>query len=164
MSSPEHKQKIWKMINDIKVGMLVTLDGDMPRARPMHLVQDEYDGKLWFFTRRSAEKVLEAQLDSDVCLSFSDQEEGVYVSLSGKARLIRDQALIDKYWNPFVGAWFPEGKDDPDVALLEIKVELGEHWRAKKSKTFQLYEIAKANIKKDATPDMGENEKFGDTP
>ena len=41
MSSPEHKQKIWKMIKDIKVGMLVTLDHDMPRARPMHLVQDK---------------------------------------------------------------------------------------------------------------------------
>jgi len=31
MSSPEHKQKIWKMIKDIKVGMLVTLDHDMNR-------------------------------------------------------------------------------------------------------------------------------------
>ncbi|MCA1806466.1 MAG: pyridoxamine 5'-phosphate oxidase family protein, partial [Actinobacteria bacterium] len=48
MSSPEHKQKIWKMIKEIKVGMLVTLDDDVPRARPMHLVQDAYDGTLWF--------------------------------------------------------------------------------------------------------------------
>ncbi|MGO3216638.1 MAG: pyridoxamine 5'-phosphate oxidase family protein, partial [Halomonas sp.] len=84
MSSPEHKQKIWKMIKDIKVGMLVTLDNDTPRARPMHLVQAEYGGTLWFFTRRSAEKVFEAKRDHDVCLSFSDQEDGVYVSLSGK--------------------------------------------------------------------------------
>ncbi|GAA5176988.1 hypothetical protein GCM10023342_23840 [Modicisalibacter zincidurans] len=56
MSSPEHKQKIWKLISDIKVGMLVTLDGPQPRARPMHLVQDAYDGTLWFYTRRSAER------------------------------------------------------------------------------------------------------------
>lgn len=26
MSTPEHKQKIWKLIKDIKVGMLVTDD------------------------------------------------------------------------------------------------------------------------------------------
>lgn len=160
MSSPEHKQKIWKMIKDIKVGMLVTLDGEMPRARPMHLVQSDYDGTLWFYTRRSAEKVFETRQDCDVCLSFSDQEEGVYVSLSGKATLSDDRALIEKYWNPFVAAWFPEGKDDPDVAMMAIKVQFGEHWKAKESKTFQLYEIAKANLKKD-TPDMGENEKFG---
>lgn len=161
MSSPEHKQKIWKMIKDIKVGMLVTLDHDTPHARPMHLVQDEYDGTLWFYTRRSAEKVFETQEDHDVCLSFSDQEDGIYVSLSGKAKLTDNRELIEKYWNPFVAAWFPEGKDDPDVTLMEIKVQMGEHWKAKESKTFQLYEIAKANLKKDATPNLGENEKFG---
>ena len=161
MSSPEHKQKIWKMIKDIKVGMLVTLDGEMPRARPMHLVQEEYDGTLWFFTHRSAEKVSETHRDHDVCLSFSDQEEGVYVSLSGKANLTDDRELIEKYWNPFVAAWFPDGKDDPDLTLLEIKVTMGEHWKAKESKVFQLYEFARANIKRDAKPNLGENEKFG---
>lgn len=161
MSSPEHKQKIWKMIKDIKVGMLITLDGEMPRARPMHLVQDEYDGTLWFFTRRSAEKVSETASDNDVCLSFSDQEEGIYVSLSGKARLTDNQALKEKYWNPFIAAWFTEDVNDPEVALLEIKVEMGEHWKGAESKAFKLYEFAKANIKKDATPNLGENEKFG---
>ncbi|MFI0471629.1 pyridoxamine 5'-phosphate oxidase family protein [Halomonas sp. HMF6819] len=161
MSSPEHKQKIWSMIKDIKVGMLVTIDHDMPRARPMHLVQEEYDGTLWFFTRRSAEKVFEAEKDHDVCLSFSDQEHGTYVSLSGTATLSDDRDLMAKYWSPFIAAWFPEGKDDPDVALLEIKIHMGEHWKANESKVYQLYEIAKANIKKDETPDMGENEKFG---
>jgi hypothetical protein len=40
-------------------------------------------------------------------------------------------------------------------------VEIGEHWKAKESKVFQLYEFAKANLKKDATPNLGENEKFG---
>lgn len=161
MSSPEHKKKIWEMIKDIKVGMLVTLDDDMPRARPMHLVQDEYDGTLWFFTRRSAEKVSETERDHDVCLTFSDQEEGIYVSLSGKANLTVDETLIEKYWNPFVAAWFTGGREDPEIALLEIKIEMGEHWKAEESKAFQLYEFAKANIKKNVTPDIGENEKFG---
>lgn len=161
MSSQEHKQKVWKLIKDVKVGMLVTQDDSVPRARPMHLVQDEYDGTLWFFTRASAEKVFETKQDSEVCLSFSDQSNGTYVSLSGHANLHRDQGLIDKYWNPFVAAWFPEGKDDPDVTLLEIKVQFGEHWKAKDSKAYQLYEIARANLDKHHTPDMGENEKFG---
>ncbi|BBM05734.1 hypothetical protein HAALTHF_30060n [Vreelandella aquamarina] len=42
----------------------------------------------------------------------------------------------------------------------QAKVEMGGHWKAKESKTFQLYEIAKANLKKDATPNLDENEKF----
>ena len=45
--------------------------------------------------------------------------------------------------------------------MLEIDIQMGEHWAAKESKVFQLYELAKANIKNDKTPDIGENEKFG---
>ncbi|MFC0267070.1 pyridoxamine 5'-phosphate oxidase family protein [Kushneria aurantia] len=161
MSSPEHKQKIWNLIKEISVGMLVTLDDGVPRARPMHLVQEAYDGTLWFYTKRSAEKSFEAEADRDVCITFSDQEEGVYVSMSGRARLRSDSELIDKYWNPFVAAWFDGGREDPDIALMEIDIDFGEHWQSKESKAFQLYEIAKSNVKKEHKPDMGENEKFG---
>lgn len=35
MSSPDHEQKVCKMIEDIKVGMLFSLADDMPRTRPM---------------------------------------------------------------------------------------------------------------------------------
>ncbi len=95
-------------------------------------------------------------------LAFSDQDDGVYVSLSGKANVIDDRELIDKYWNPFVAAWFPEGKDDPDVALLEVKVEMGEHWKAKESKNVPAVRNCQSQSqKKDATPNLGENEKFG---
>ena len=160
MSSPEHKQKIWNLIKDIKVGMLVTKDDNVPRARPMHLVQDEYDGTIWFYTQRSAEKVIEAKGGSEVCLTFSDPDEGIYVSMSGTARLTDDQAVIDKYWSSEVAAWLPE-KEDPELVMLEIDIQMGEHWASKESKVFQLYEIAKANVKSDKTPDIGENEKFG---
>ena len=65
MSTPEHKEKIWNLIKDIKTGMLVTQDSHMGiKARPMQLVQEEYDGKLWFFadlgTKKAQEIVTEA--------------------------------------------------------------------------------------------------------
>lgn len=158
MSSPEHKQKIWNFIKDIKVGMLVTQDGEDLRARPMHLVQDEYDGTIWFFTRRSDSKVYEAEDDKHICLTFYDND--VQVSLSGRARLSQDQALIEKFWNPYAEAYFKGGKSDPEVSLLELKIYQGEHWK-EESKVKELYEVAKANLVKGETPDMGENKKFG---
>jgi len=160
MSSREHKEKIWNYIEDIKVGMLVTEDGDDLRARPMHIVQDEYDGTIWFFTQKSAEKISEVRDTHKVGLTFSDQNDGVYISLSGYAHLTQDKALIDKFWSPFTAAWFEGGKDSDEVALLEIKINKGEHWDAEDSKVVQLYQIAKANVK-DEKPNMGENEKFG---
>ncbi len=77
MSSPEYKQKIWNLIKDIKVGMLVskeTNENDRMRARPMSLVQDEYEGTLYFYTSKHHEKVHEIQGDRDICITFSDLE------------------------------------------------------------------------------------------
>ena len=163
MGSPEHKAKIWNLIKDIKVGMLTTNIGDDLHARPMHLVQDEYSGHIYLFTHLSAEKSFEIDEDRSVCLSFADSSKETYVSLSGYARLSADRALINKFWNPFVAAWFPEGKDSPDIGLIDIHVRAGEHWDGTSSKVLQLFEIAKANLN-DETPDMGEHEKFGQLP
>ncbi|MFP4313899.1 MAG: pyridoxamine 5'-phosphate oxidase family protein [Alphaproteobacteria bacterium] len=160
MSSQEHKEKIWNYIKDIKTCMLVTEDQGFMHARPMHIVQDDYDNKLWFFTSKSSEKVSEVQNKHRVCLTFSDTEKNVYVSLSGHAHLTQDKTLIDKFWNKVVAAWFPDGKESEDVALLEIKIDKGEHWDATSNPATFMAEIAKANIK-DETPDLGENRKFG---
>ena len=160
MSSPEHKQKIWNLIKDIKTGMLTTRHGEELRSRPMVLVQDEYDGTLWFYTDLEAEKVFELESDNDVCISFADPDNHVYVSLTGVGRTIHDKGLIDKYWNSFVSAWFPEGKDSPNVGMLEIKVEKGEHWNSNSSKMVKSAKTAAAKIK-GKQPELGEHEKFG---
>jgi general stress protein 26 len=160
MSSPEHKQKIWNLIKDIRNGMLTTRHGDELRSRPMGLVQDAYDGTLWFFTDLESEKVFEVENDNEVCVSFSDPDNHVYVSLTGIGRATRDKELIDRYWNPMVGAWFPEGKDAPNVGLLEIKVVKGEHWSNDTGKIAMVVKtaVAKAQGKR---PDLGEHEEFG---
>lgn len=160
MSSKEHKQKIWNYIKDIKVGMLTTMDGQSMIARPMHIVQKEYDGTLWFFTKTDSDKVSEIQDEHDVGLTFCNHKDDVHVSLSGRAKLVRNQELIDLFWNPFIAAWFPDGKESPSVALLEVKIHKGAHWDSDDSKARQLYEIAKSNVTGDQ-PDIGEHEKFG---
>ena len=107
-----------------------------------------------------SEKVFELEEDNDVCVSFSDPHDHTYVSLTGVGRVTRDSSLIDKFWNPFVSSWFPEGKDAPNVGLLEIKVQKGEFWNSDTSKMVKFFEMAKAKAQ-DETPNLGEHEKFG---
>ncbi|MGB3465096.1 MAG: pyridoxamine 5'-phosphate oxidase family protein, partial [Cyclobacteriaceae bacterium] len=120
MSSPEHKALIWNLIKDVKVGMLTTVSEDNDgsfHARPMSLVQEAYDGTIYFFTHKNSAKVFEVVTeDREVGLTFSEPSNQVYVSLSGHAKVTQDTELIDKYWNPGVAAWFPEGKNSRDVA------------------------------------------------
>ncbi|MDX1676255.1 pyridoxamine 5'-phosphate oxidase family protein [Arsukibacterium sp.] len=160
MSSPEHKQKIWNLIKDIKTAMLTTLHGKELRSRPMVLVQDAYDGTLWFYTDLESEKVMEIEKDHDVCVTFADPDNQVYVSLTGVGRPTRDKALINKYWNTFVAAWFPEGKNSSNVGMLEVKVTKGEHWDSDSSKMMKSLKTITAKVK-GQQPDLGEHEKFG---
>ena len=160
MSSPEHKQKIWNIIKEIKVGMLTTQDGEHMRSRPMYLVQDAYDGTIWFYTNNESDKIGELKKDQHVNLVFANPDEDTYVSMCGTANITNDQALIDKYWNPFVDAWFPEGKDSGKVSMVEIKIHGGEHWDNDNSQIVQAFKMIKSSIT-DTKPDMGENEKFG---
>lgn len=161
MSSPEHKAKIWNLIKDIKVAMLVTEDERVGlHARPMQLVQDDYDGKIWFYTNTHADKVFEIEKERDICLVFSCPEKETYVSMTGQAKLIQNQDKIDEYWNPFVDAWFPEGKNSPEVGMIEIKINKGEHWDSEDSVIVQSYKMLKSSLT-DEKPDLGENEKFG---
>lgn len=162
MSSPEHKQLIWNLIKDIKFGMLVTNEDDSGslRARPMTLVQKEYDGTLYFYTNKHDGKAFEIKKDRDICITFSDTGGQTYVSLTGKANLTTDPDLIERYWNKFVAAWYPEGKEDPNLAMLEINIASGEHWKSDENMFVQLYQMAKANLN-ETTPDIGEHDTFG---
>ena len=159
MGSPEHKKKIWEMISDIGVGMLVTQSGEDLTSRPMQLVQDDYDGTLWMYTSLSSSMVNDIKLNRSVAVVFSCPEKSIHVTLSGKAGVRTEPELIDKYWNSFVSAWYPEGRDDKEIALLQIDVSSGEHWKNETSKVGYLYKVAKANLT-GTTPDMGENKKF----
>lgn len=160
MITQAQMKELWEHIEDIKVGMLTSQTGNQLHARPMHNVQDEFHGQLYFFTRMDSEKTDEINQHPQVCISYADADDDTYVSFTGTARIKRDQALINKYWNAFTAAWFPEGKDSPQVGLVEIDVQKAELWDTDKGTVAQLYQIAKANVT-NTIPDMGENKKFG---
>jgi general stress protein 26 len=152
-------QELWSKIKGIKVGMMASFDGDGIRARPMSNVQKDFDGKLWFYTAKSSAKSCALQQDDHVCVTYEDRDRDIFVSVSGRAQIIQNAELISKFWNPFVSAWFPEGKNDPEVALIEIEVQKAEYWDSDQNSMTVLYEVAKANLT-GQRPDLGENRKL----
>jgi general stress protein 26 len=122
-----HKDNILTIMKNAKRGMLVTKGKDFLSARPMHVIQNEYDGTLWFFSNYNSKKNNEIS-GSEVCVTFQDQKTGAYMSLTGECTISRDMHLIEKFWSSEVEPWFPEGKSSPNVSMLKIDVEFGEYW------------------------------------
>ncbi len=123
-------QKLARLIKGIDFGMLTTLDADgRLYSRPMsHNGNVEFDGDVWFFTYGDTPKVHEIENRPQVNVSFSSPKDQTYVSLAGRAELSRDKAKIKELWDPSLKAWFPDGLDTPDIALLKVSVEKAEYW------------------------------------
>lgn len=152
-----------KKINELTEGidfcMLTTMDGDVLRSRPMSTQEFEFDGDLWFFTSDNTHKVDEIEKDNRVNVAYSKPEDNTYLSISGKAEVVKDRAKIEELWSPVLKAWFPEGLDDPHLCLLRIPVEQAEYWDAPSSKIVQLFGMVKA-LATGEEADYGENKKI----
>lgn len=161
MADSNDIEKIRDLIKGIRFAMLTTVDTDGSlRSRPMAAQELEFDGELWFFTGASSPKVGEVERDHRVNVSFADPDDNTYVSISGTARLVRDKAKAKELWNPALKAWFPQGLDDPELALLRVEVEKAEYWDSPSSKMVQLYGLVKATLTGKRPDNIGEHEKL----
>ena len=126
----EQYKKIHDLIKDIHVAMLTTegSDGKL-HSRPMATQEAEFDGNVWFLSRQNSGKVTDIQHQSQVNLSYSDSKHA-FVTLSGMAEIQKDRTKIDELWNPLYKAWFPGGKEDPEITVIKVKVEEAEYWEA----------------------------------
>jgi len=153
-------QKLRDMVKDIDFCMLTTVDenGDL-HSRPMSSNGDiDPDGDLWFFTGASSHKVMEVAKLPKVNISFADPQNQRYISISGVAELVRDRKKIEELWKPQFKLWFPEGKDDPNIALLRIKLEKGEYWDSPSSTIGYALSFV-SSLVTGKQPDFGENKK-----
>lgn len=145
MEHQEAVKRLGELIEDVETAMLTTADQDGTlRSRPMATQQTEFDGTLWFFTRSDSEKMQEIGKTPAVNLSYANPEKNRYISVSGTGSIIRDRQKAEELWNPILKAWFPEGLEDPALALLKVDVEKAEYWDSPSSKVVQLVGFVKA--------------------
>ncbi len=128
----EQQQRITQLhelIKDIEIAMLTTAERDGTlRSRPMVSQRTEFDGTLWFFTQENTPKVTDIRQDHHVNISYAAPNKRRYVSISGMAQIVHDRQKMKQLWHPSYKQWFPNGLDDPSLALLKVNVTQAEYW------------------------------------
>jgi len=61
-------------------------------------------------------------------VQFVGKGHDFFACLAGTVSQDNDRAQIDKLWDNSVEAWFPGGKEDPNLALLRFDVDSAELW------------------------------------
>jgi general stress protein 26 len=153
----EQVEKIASLVKDTNIAMLtsITSEGHF-HSRPMATMDIEFDGDIWFFTQKSSPKVSEIETNPQVNVSYSNPEKQNYVSLAGEASLVIDHELNKKYWNPIFKAWFPEGLNDPELALIKVEVASAEYWDSPSSVVAHVAGFIKSKLGGEDT-DIGEH-------
>ena len=159
-TTSEGREKLWQMIKGIKFGMFTTRhpgNGHL-HARPMTTQNKELgsDDSLWYFMSRSSHPVEDLATEPTVNVAFADPGSDTWVSVSGEAAVVNDRAKAEQLWSKMNEAWFKGGPNDPDLALVQVRIVHANYWDVKESKIVQLWEMAKAAMS-GKTPDLGEH-------
>ncbi|MEO0032724.1 MAG: hypothetical protein RIS94_2482 [Pseudomonadota bacterium] len=116
----ELKDKFWKAL-DASPYVMLQLDSDPDSSAPMTAQLDrQANSAIWFFTSRSNRF---AAMGPSTAI-FVSKGHDVFARFHGTLVEETSRAVLDKHWNNFVEAWFPGGKDAPDLLLL--RMELGD--------------------------------------
>lgn len=148
-------------IDSVKFGMLTTIDlNNTLSSRPMTSQQIDQQGQMWFFTSDEASFATSLVSQPSVSVTFAEPDANLYVSISGRAILIKNRDKAEELWNPMAATWFPGGLDDPHLTLINVDIHSAEYWDSASSKMTQLFAMAKGILTGHRPVDMGEHVKI----
>jgi general stress protein 26 len=145
LNSSAHVAALAAKIRPVRFAMFTTLDqnGHLV-SQPMTIQRTDDAGALWFYT-----STLSALWDNiahhpEVNLAFVDQEQSLYVSVSGTAERVVDREQVRAQWNAVVQAWFPNGPEDEHAVLVRVAPHAAEYWDSNDSRMVRMFQVAKA--------------------
>ncbi|MFD2935808.1 pyridoxamine 5'-phosphate oxidase family protein [Spirosoma flavum] len=129
MAEKSLKEVAAKM-KQLDIAMLTTQTGKgQLTSRPMSNNGDvEYNGNSYYFTFEGARTVKDIDENAHVNLSFEGPKK-LYISINGKAALIRDKAKMKEHWVKDLEVWFENGLDTPGVVMIHVKAERIKYWQ-----------------------------------
>ena len=140
-------RKVTELVDQARTCMLTTVAaGGRQVSRPMAVQEVEFDGDLWFFTLDDTAKVTQLIANPQVNVSFADEKNASWTSLSGRAEVVHDRAKAEELWSKPLQIWFADGLDTPGLSLLKVHAETAEYWDAADSKVRRLLGAARAVV------------------
>lgn len=126
-SHKEAVETVRKLIKGIDMAMLTTISEEGLVSRPMKTQEVEFDGDLWFLTKKDTSKFGEILHDPRVNVVYADKS---YVSIRGLAKIVDDVSKKKEFWNAGYEAFLKTSYDDPDVILIQVHAEAAEYWKS----------------------------------
>jgi general stress protein 26 len=143
----EAKKKLKEMAEGIDFCMFCTKLGHFPfDSVPMSTREVDKDGNIWFMSKLTSDKNKAIMEDNRVQLLYALPGKSHFLSVSGRAKVLKDEEKTEELWTNFAKAWFTEGKNDPELTLLKVEPESAHYWDTKHGKMIAMVIYATAAI------------------
>jgi general stress protein 26 len=150
------RQRLWREIDKGTTVMLGLTGDPAQHFQPMTaFCEKDEGGPVWFYVRKDNDLVRQAGQGRSAMFNFMNRSHDFIACVAGALQADHDPERIQRFWNPVVAAWFPEGKDDPNLTLLRFDPEDAQVWLSHGNPIRFGWEIAKANLTK-TQPDVGD--------
>jgi general stress protein 26 len=125
-NAEELKQKFWTAFADSPF-VFVSLQSTANDAVVMTAQLDkDANSAIWFFTSKDNHL---AEMGPATC-TFASKDHDMFARFEGTLTEETSRERLDKQWSNFVEAYFPGGKDDPNLLMLRMDLGNAELWAA----------------------------------
>jgi general stress protein 26 len=158
MNENDAVDRVWDIIDEVSICMVTTIAAQGLRSRPMHALADRDADCIWFITDTRGAKEEEIAANPRVCLAFADVGDNTYLSVTGRAVMMRNAALAQDLWSGEAQAWWPDGPADPSVRVLRVIPEQAEYWDRRGNSMVVALKLAAARLT-GQRPDLDQGKK-----
>lgn len=121
----------WKSLRSDMTVMLVLCNEADDRSRPMtaQIDGDADAGPIYFFGGKDSSLYTKMGTSSAPAeFTLVPKGHDLFAAVEGELSVCHDNAVLERLWNPFVAAWYPGGKDDPNLVLLKMEIGDAKVW------------------------------------
>lgn len=121
--------KIKAMIERNPIAMLIAdFKLKSPTVCPMTVKGIDEQGVLWFLSTKASEHYTSIEGDSKVLLTFSNESDQQYLSVTGLGSHINTTTVIDAIWSEKDAKWYDNGREDDNVVALKVDITDAFYW------------------------------------
>ncbi|MET0181383.1 MAG: pyridoxamine 5'-phosphate oxidase family protein [Caulobacterales bacterium] len=150
MSNNDDIETVWKIVDKVRVAMVVTRRENELEGRPLHAYPDR-DAHRIFFMTDSEHVIGEVNSDGRVLLSFSDPSGNNFAAIDGEGVVKNDRHKIKDLWTPWAEAFW-KTPDNPAIRIIEVVPHGARYWDAPGKLATTLSMIAGAILGKQPNP------------
>lgn len=153
----ELERDFWKALKSDRTVMLGVSTERDPHLWPMTaLIEGDLGGPIWFFTSAETDLANLVKAERRAFFALASKGHDVFATVHGSLTHDLDRAVVDRLWNPFVAAWYEDGKDDPKLRLLRFDPDDAQLWRNASSLVAGVKALLRIDPKRDYQQNVAE--------